>query len=145
VSFPTPRVGLVIRYSFLWSHEADAGKEEGNKDRPCAIVIVSRKENDRSFVRVLPITHTPPQNNYTALEIPTRTKEYLGLDTAQSWVIIDEANDFLWPGPDLRPVVSGDASSVTFGMLPKGFMKVLMQRLAPLYRQKKARAVKRSE
>jgi hypothetical protein len=26
----------VIRYSFLWSHEAKAGASEGRKDRPCA-------------------------------------------------------------------------------------------------------------
>jgi hypothetical protein len=34
VSFPAPKPGLVIRYSFLWSHEADAGAVEGAKDRP---------------------------------------------------------------------------------------------------------------
>jgi hypothetical protein len=29
-----PVAGLVIRYSFLWTHEAKAGSEEGSKDRP---------------------------------------------------------------------------------------------------------------
>jgi len=30
---------LVIRFSYLWKREADAGREEGVKDRPCAVVI----------------------------------------------------------------------------------------------------------
>jgi len=32
VSFPEPYVGLVIRYSYLWKREFDAGREEGTKD-----------------------------------------------------------------------------------------------------------------
>ena len=32
MTFPAPRPGLVIRYSFLWSEERDAGTEEGAKD-----------------------------------------------------------------------------------------------------------------
>jgi hypothetical protein len=29
-------------------------------------------------------------------------KARLGLDGAKSWVVIDDANLFHWPGPDLR-------------------------------------------
>ena len=39
MSLPDPKPGLVIRYSFLWSHERDRGAIEGSKDRPCAIVL----------------------------------------------------------------------------------------------------------
>lgn len=39
MTWPTPRPGLVIRFSYLWKREADAGREEGVKDRPCAVVI----------------------------------------------------------------------------------------------------------
>jgi hypothetical protein len=45
VSLPTPRVGLVIRYNFLWSHEKAAGKQEATKDRPAAIVVAARQES----------------------------------------------------------------------------------------------------
>jgi len=38
VSLPTPRPGLVIRYSYLWAREHDQGREEGVKDRPCAVL-----------------------------------------------------------------------------------------------------------
>ena len=29
----------MVRFSDLWKREADAGREEGVKDRPCAVVI----------------------------------------------------------------------------------------------------------
>jgi hypothetical protein len=40
VTWPVPRPGLVIRYSYLWESEVRQGREEGTKDRPCAIVLV---------------------------------------------------------------------------------------------------------
>ena len=60
------------------------------------------REAEHPIVRVLPVTHTPPTDLADALEIPTLTKERLGLDSARSWVVLTEANDFIWPGPDLR-------------------------------------------
>ena len=29
----------MVRYAYLWTHEAEAGAEEGRKDRPCAVVL----------------------------------------------------------------------------------------------------------
>ena len=39
MSLPEPERGLVIRYSYLWKSEHDEGRDEGIKDRPCAIVL----------------------------------------------------------------------------------------------------------
>ena len=39
MTWPAPQPGLVVRFSYLWKREADAGREEGVKDRPCAVVI----------------------------------------------------------------------------------------------------------
>jgi hypothetical protein len=39
MNLPTPRPGLVIRYSFLWNTEKAQGAAEGSKDRPCVIWI----------------------------------------------------------------------------------------------------------
>jgi hypothetical protein len=39
VPFPEPYAGLVIRYSYLWKREQQARREEGTKDRPCAVVM----------------------------------------------------------------------------------------------------------
>ena len=62
MSLPTPRPGLVIGYSYLWAREHGQGAEEGNKDRPCAIVAARQVVEGREVVTVLPITQTtrPP-------------------------------------------------------------------------------------
>ena len=125
-----PRPGLVIRYSYLWEREARAGREEGVKDRPCAIILAILREGRHTIVRVLPITHVPPSDRADALEIPAATKNRLGLDGERSWIILTEANDFVWPGPDLRPIPGGDPSGIAYGFLPPGFMRVLKEQIA---------------
>lgn len=130
MTWPTPRPGLVIRYSYLWEREASAGREEGAKDRPCAVILVILREGRNPIVRVLPITHAPPANPSDALEIPTGTKNRLGFDGERSWVVLVEANDFIWPGPDLRPIPGRDSGSIAYGFLPPGFMRALKERLA---------------
>ena len=145
MTWPVPQPGLVIRYSYLWESEAREGREEGVKDRPCAVVLVILRESEHPIVRVLPITHTPPQDPNDALEIPAATKERLGLDEERSWVVLTEANDFIWPGPDVRPAISGDPSSIAFGFLPPKFMAALRHRLEALYRAKKAKVTQRTE
>ena len=145
MSWPAPRPGLVIRYAYLWDSEARQGREEGVKDRPCAIILVVLREGDHPIVRVLPVTHTAPDDPGDALEIPRPTKERLGLDSDRSWIVLTEANDFIWPGPDLRPLAGREQSTVAYGFLPPAFMKVLGARLAQRRREKRLRAVPRSE
>jgi hypothetical protein len=70
---PKPVPGLVIRYSFLWSHEAKAGSEDGSKDRPCAILLATMTRNSEQIVTVLPVTHAPPADERMAVEIPAGT------------------------------------------------------------------------
>jgi hypothetical protein len=144
VTWPVPHAGLVIRYSYLWEREARQGREEGVKDRPCAIVLVLLRQGEHPIVRVLPVTHAPPADAADALEIPRATKERLGLDSDRSWVVLTEANDFIWPGPDLRPAVNGDPSSVAYGVLPPGFMRVLRERLLQRWREKRVAVTRRT-
>ena len=100
---PTPEPGLVISYAYLWHHEHEAGREEGRKDRPSVIVLaVERSANDTTVVVVLPITHTPPTDPASAVEIPAAVKRHLGLDDERSWIVVAEGNEFDWPGYDIR-------------------------------------------
>src|SRR5947209_14295141 len=108
MALPTPVPGLVVRYSYLWNREYLQGRDEGQKDRPCAIVTVIRADPTGDVrVLVLPVTHSPPNDADLAVEIPARVKERSGLGAEQSWVILSEWNEFIWPGPDLRPVHGG--------------------------------------
>lgn len=143
--FPTPVQGLVIRYSYLWQREFLRGQEEGVKDRPCAVILVTTTEQGDEVVTVLPITHTPPSDMRFAVEIPTMTKQRLGLDGERSWVVLTEANRFIWPGPDLRPLRAQDAGSVVYGLLPYALMDDIRKRFIALLKAHQGRVVPRTE
>jgi len=75
MALPEPLPGLVIRYSYLWHDEILEGRDEGQKDRPCAIIAAIRAEdNGETRVLVLPVTHTPPADPDLAIEIPPRVR-----------------------------------------------------------------------
>jgi hypothetical protein len=92
VSIPLPKPGLVIRYSFLWSSEHARGVVEGAKDRPCAIVVaIPQGDAGRDLHTIVaPITHSPPDDPGTSLEIPAAVCRSLGLDGARHWIRFDE-------------------------------------------------------
>lgn len=144
VSLPTPHPGLVIRYAYLWKREYEAGRDEGSKDRPCAIVMAVIDDEGESQVLVLPITHTPPYDDADAVEIPRVTKQRLGLDGERSWVVITEVNEFIWPGPDLRPVPGGDGS-IAYGVLPPRLFEAVRDRFLARCEQSSAARVPRTE
>jgi hypothetical protein len=145
VPLPDPVPGLVIRYSYLWREEHRRGREEGTKDRPCAVILVSRDASGERIVTVLPVTHAPPFAPEHAVEIPASTRRRLGLDDARSWVVVSEANRFLWPGPDLRPGPPGDAESVAYGMLPYRLFETIRQKFLAAVRAHRGSVVPRSE
>jgi len=100
---PAPEPGLVISYAYLWHYEQQAGREEGRKDRPAVIVLTLERQQDGAMlVTVLPITHSPPVKPDAGIAIPDAVKRHLGLDDKPSWVIVNEGNEFVWPGYDLR-------------------------------------------
>ena len=142
---PIPVPGLVLRYSYLWYREFLEGREEGQKDRPCAIIAAVRADNSgETRVLVLPVTHTPPDHASLAFEIPAKVKQRLGLDDARSWVVFSEWNEFVWPGPDLRRVSNADDASIAFGMLPPGLLAAIRDRFLTLARTGGSRRVSRT-
>jgi hypothetical protein len=145
VPLPEPVPGLVIRYSYLWAEEHERGQEEGVKDRPCAIVLMTMDGEGEKLVTVLPVTHTPPFDPPLAVELPPATKRRLGLDDARSWVVLAECNRFRWPGPDLRPAVSGDSGTVAYGALPYALFEQIRLKFIAAVRAARAGVVPRSE
>jgi hypothetical protein len=113
--FPEPIPGLVIRYGYLWKREADAGQIEGQKHRPCAIVVCVQEENGEKIVTVAPITRRRPVNRAHAIELTAPTRRRLGLGEQPNWIMATELNSFYWPGPDLRPTPKGQYA---YGELP---------------------------
>ena len=144
MSLPTPTPGLVIAYSYLWTSEHEAGADEGRKTRPSAIVAARQIIDGREIVTVVPITHTAPKDPADAIEIPAVLKAHLGLDDLPSWIVITETNDFLWPGPDIRPI-PGRGGDFAYGMLPPRFFAHLRDRILRANRERKLSRIARTE
>lgn len=145
MSWPTPQAGLVIRYSYLWRSESAAGREEGVKDRPCAVVLAVEGDGGDTLVYVLPITHSPPQDVDDAVELPRATKIRLGLDSDRSWIVVSEGNSFVWPGPDLRGLPDKGPASAAYGFLPAALFDLVRIRFLTRIRDRRAAVVKRTE
>jgi hypothetical protein len=64
------------------THEHEAGRQEGQKDRPSVIVLAvesnaKREADDATIVTVLPITHSPP-NRSSLRSSSTRAMNFFG-------------------------------------------------------------------
>lgn len=81
------------------------------------VTAVKRIADGRFRVRVLPITHRTTEPS-RSVAIPAKVKRHLGLDADTSWVVLDEVNEFIWPGVDLRPISRMKPGVWTFGVLP---------------------------
>lgn len=133
----TPFPGLIARQAFLWSDEARAGRTEARKDPPCVIVLaVQRGTDQRLRVRVVPITRAPHHPD-RAVEVPPKVKRHLGLDADASWIVLDEANEFVWPGVDLRPISRTKPGVWTYGVLPRELFEALQARLRSVIAQRR--------
>ena len=144
MDIPEPIPGLVIRYSFLWHSEFVTGRDEGSKDRPVAIVAAIRVEEGRRVI-VLPVTHTLPSDASLSIEIPVQVKHRLGLDAERSWIVLSEANEFQWPGPDLRPTRSGGRASAAYGVLPPKLYERIRRAFAAAIKAGRVNRVSRTE
>ena len=145
MALPDPHPGLVISYSYLWATEHGQGREEGIKNRPCAIVLARQVVAGRSLVTVLAITHSPPNNADEAIEIPAPVKRMLGLDDKPSWIVLTEVNDFIWPGPDLSHVPNSKPPRFDYGVLPPGYFRKVRDQLLALVTARRVIKVLRSE
>jgi hypothetical protein len=140
---PTPEAGLVISYAYLWHYEHQAGQDEGRKDRPSVIVLaVEREADDTTIVTVLPITHTAPVDPAIAVEIPAPVKRHLGLDGARSWIVVNEGNEFLWPGYDLRKMPNTDRYD--FGFLPPRLFNQVLKAFVAFHKTGQAKTTSRT-
>lgn len=145
MTLPEPKAALVIRYAYLWRDEYERGQQEGVKDRPCAIILARKLEGGRIRVTVLPITHAPPRNEKHAVRLPDATCERLGLDGESKWIVLTEANNFVWPGPDIRFGAGNDKRRVDYGYLPQRFFIHVRDRFLALAREQRPPITKRTD
>jgi hypothetical protein len=142
VALPDPTPGLVVRYDYLWTHEAAAGRNQG-KDRPACLIAATDRLTAPRYVVLLPITHSLPVGDVVGIEIPARVKEALGLDDEPSWIIVSEHNVDEWPNPGLSPL-PGKSDVFSYGFIPPGLFRKIKAVFLDLARQKKSETVRRS-
>lgn len=142
MSIPDPEPGLVLNYGYLWHKESVAGYEEGRKSRPSVIIVSTAvTETGEMRVTVAPITHSPPSDPNSSIELPQRVKQSLGLDQDRSWVVLSEGNKFLWPGFDLRR--SEKIGGYEYGFLPPRFFDRIRQAFVAIHRSGKGKIANR--
>ena len=91
------------------------------------IVLALRRQTDGLLiVSVAPITHAQPAADTDAIEMPRRVKQHLGLDDQRSWIVVDELNEFAWPGFDLQPAATGE---IDYGLIPSKLYDAIRQRV----------------
>lgn len=104
MSFPEPKPGLVVRYDYLWTHEATRGQDQG-KDRPACLVAASDSMLRPRYVVFLPITHTPPSGDTVGIEIPAKVKaEFITLARQKKSAAVRRRP---WKSEDECPVPQG--------------------------------------
>lgn len=141
MAIPEPAPGLVIRYDYLWSREAAAGRIQG-KNRPACLVAAADSATKPRFVVLLPIIHSPPIGDTVAIEIPAKVRQSIGLDDERCWVVVSEFNVDEWPNAGLSPV-PGKSEVFAYGFIPPGLFAGIKQRFLELARAKKSKEVHR--
>ncbi|MGH6919931.1 MAG: hypothetical protein ACREJ0_19765 [Geminicoccaceae bacterium] len=82
---------------------------------------------------VLPITRQPPRDP-GVVALPADTQRRLGLDDEASWIVLGEANAFLWPGYDISALPGTD--TWLYGYVGRGLFTTVRRNLADLLRNK---------
>ena len=141
MALPDPKPGLVVRYDYLWTHEAAAGRDQG-KTRPACLIAATDPAVRPRYVVLLPITHTPPAGDTEGIEIPARFRQALGLDDAPGWAIVSEHNIDEWPNAGLSPL-PGRPDTFSYGFIPPGLFAQIRARFLELACSRKSRSVRR--
>lgn len=136
MALPDPTPGLVIRYDYLWAGEAAAGRDH-SKDRPACLIAASDATANPRFVVIVPITHSPPQADTTAVEIPPKVREALRLDNAPSWIVVSEHNVDEWPNG--LASIPGRRNAFAYGFIPPKLFAQVKARFLEVAKQRRVR------
>lgn len=133
MALPEPKPGLVIRYDYLWTREAAAGKQQ-SQDRPTCLVAASDSTVAPRFVVILPITHSAPTGGTVGMQIPPKVAQALGLDEARNWVVVSDHNVDEWPNAGIAPL-PGRPDIFSYGFIPPRLFAQIKARFLELSKQ----------
>ncbi|MDE2111995.1 MAG: hypothetical protein KGJ79_12700 [Alphaproteobacteria bacterium] len=140
-----PERGCVIRYAYLWADEHKRGREEARKGRPALVLALSvRRDDGQTEVLALAVTHSPPTESTDAVALSSAVKRRLKLDDDASWIVTTEANAFIWPGPDIRPIPDRTPTSVVYGKIPDDLLREVARSFLANRKRQQAQLVPRT-
>jgi hypothetical protein len=146
LSLAPPERGSVIRYAYLWADENERGREESDKDRPALVLSLAISQaNGHTELLVLAVTHTPSIDPEDAVPFPREAERRIGLDDLPSWIVTTEANAFVWPGPDIRPIPGRTPTTVVYGRVPDGLLRQVARSFLANRNRQRSRRVRRSQ
>ena len=106
----------------------------------------NRSPKSARAIGIIPPLATPPAILHAiscpierAVAVPAKVKRHLGLDADASWIVLDEANEFVWPGVDLRPISRQKPGVWTYGVLPQELFEDMRVRLRSVLDQRRVR------
>lgn len=121
------------------------GRDDAVKDRPVVVVIATIVREGLIEVVVAPVTTQPPRSRDESVEIPFAVKSHLGMDDQRCWIITDEVNRFIWPGPDVRPLDQREGRSPYYGKIPGKLLELLRVKIQKQVDLRRFRATKRTQ
>ncbi len=141
---PEPQSGDIICFDFLFKRDKEKGLIDGEKDRPCAIVLARvMKEGHEPTVLLAPITHTEPKPGVDAIELTGRMRKACGLDDQKQWIITSEINTASWTDAGIVPAEPGKQWLV--GRMPKGLAEAARNRAFGRIKKRQASVIERSK
>lgn len=106
------------------------------------VVLARLIDSDQTRLIVAPVTHSePPPGEGVAM--PVAVKRNLRLDREASWIVTTEVNQFVWPGPDIRPAKG--LETPLYGAIPARLFDEIRRQIADHAATKQAAVVKRTE
>lgn len=119
--------GDIVLYPYRWADEAAANRApDGEKDRPCCIVVAYEHANGQTELLLAAISSKPPLDGQVALEVPEIERRRGGLGKYdRAWVYVDEMNrDVL----EISWYISADAQPI--GAFSTRFVRHVSDQLA---------------
>ncbi len=110
------------------------------------LVLALSLKADEGLVQLLvvAITHAAPAHPSDAVPLPLPVKQAIGLDDVPAWIITTEANAFIWPGPDVRPVPRRKPRTIVYGRVPHGLLAQVARSYLANRERQRSRVVPRT-
>ena len=147
LKLPLPRVGLVVRYEYLWRWQAVRGDKVAEKSRPCLLLSLHIPDTGPPRVLLAPITSKRPDRHASWDMIPPHVRDRLNLPGKESWLVYSEANIDVWPGRHLSAIpdrpTTGQGVDVCYGLSSGDFLHPIHASVGWLVQRMKVKATNR--